>query len=50
MTDPAHAEPGVSVVCTVYDLQHLTYPDFFTASERAHRLDNKTFHAELHNA
>ena len=37
MTDPVHAEPGLPVVSTVYDLQHLEYPSFFTASERANR-------------
>jgi glycosyltransferase involved in cell wall biosynthesis len=37
MTDPVHAEPGVRVVSTVYDLQHLEYPFFFTARERANR-------------
>jgi glycosyltransferase involved in cell wall biosynthesis len=37
MTDPAHAEPGMPTVCTVYDLQHLEYPDFFTVNERATR-------------
>jgi glycosyltransferase involved in cell wall biosynthesis len=29
--------PGVPVVSIIYDLQHLTYPTFFTASERAVR-------------
>jgi glycosyltransferase involved in cell wall biosynthesis len=37
MTDPAHAEPGVPIVSTAYDLQHLEYPSFFTAAERATR-------------
>jgi glycosyltransferase involved in cell wall biosynthesis/SAM-dependent methyltransferase len=37
MTDPAHAEVGTPTVCTVYDLQHLEYPDFFTLNERANR-------------
>jgi len=37
MTDPAYAEPGVPIVCTVYDLQHLEYPSFFTTAERAAR-------------
>ena len=37
MSDPIHAEPGIPVVSTVYDLQHLEYPMFFTATERASR-------------
>jgi len=37
MTDPVHAERGIPTVCTVYDLQHLAYPGFFTAAERATR-------------
>jgi glycosyltransferase involved in cell wall biosynthesis/SAM-dependent methyltransferase len=37
MTDPVHVERGIPTVCTVYDLQHLAYPSFFTAEERANR-------------
>src|SRR5207302_1345195 len=37
MTDPILAEAGIPVVNIVYDLQHLAYPSFFTAEERAHR-------------
>ncbi|MCC6164904.1 MAG: glycosyltransferase [Acidobacteria bacterium] len=37
MTDPLRAEPGVPVVSLLYDLQHLTYPMFFTAEELANR-------------
>jgi glycosyltransferase involved in cell wall biosynthesis/SAM-dependent methyltransferase len=37
MTDPAHVELGTPTVCTVYDLQHLEYPDFFTVDERVNR-------------
>jgi glycosyltransferase involved in cell wall biosynthesis len=37
MTDPQHAEPGVPTVSVIYDLQHLAYPDFFSAAERGHR-------------
>lgn len=36
-TAPTFAEPGVPTVCTIYDLQYKTYPDFFNAAERAHR-------------
>ncbi len=37
MTDPLHAERGIPTVCTVYDLQHLAYPSFFTPAERVNR-------------
>ncbi len=37
MTSPQFAEPGVATVCTLYDLQHLAYPWFFSGAELAHR-------------
>ena len=36
-TAPERAEPDLPVVSVVYDLQHLAYPQFFTAQERANR-------------
>jgi glycosyltransferase involved in cell wall biosynthesis len=36
-TAPVLAEPDVPVVSVVYDLQHLAYPQFFAAAERANR-------------
>ncbi len=44
MTDPLNAEPGIPVVSVLYDLQHLTYPTFFSATEIAHR---ENFYARL---
>ena len=32
-----HAEPGIPAVCTIHDLQHKTYPEFFTADDNANR-------------
>lgn len=32
-TTPAYAEPGIPVVCVVYDLQHHAYPQFFDPAE-----------------
>ena len=32
-TSPTYAEPGIASVCTLYDLQHKTYPQFFTADD-----------------
>ena len=36
-TAPTYFEMGVPTVCTIYDLQHKTYPQFFDAAEVAHR-------------
>lgn len=36
-TDPTYFEPGIPTICTVYDLQHKTYPEFFAAADVAHR-------------
>ncbi len=32
-----NAEPGIPAVCTIYDLQYKTYPEFFTPDEVIHR-------------
>src|SRR5262249_49421684 len=37
MTDPVLAEPDIPTVSILYDLQHLAFPDFFSAAERDHR-------------
>jgi glycosyltransferase involved in cell wall biosynthesis len=37
MTAPTFAEHGVATVCTLYDLQHLAYPWFFSNAEVRHR-------------
>jgi glycosyltransferase involved in cell wall biosynthesis len=39
MTSPHFAEPDVPTVCTLYDLQHLAYPWFFSAAELTHRTE-----------
>ena len=36
-TAPTYFEPGIPTICTVYDLQHKTYPEFFAAADVAHR-------------
>ena len=36
-TSPHYAEPDIPIVCTVYDLQYKTYPDFFDPQEVLHR-------------
>lgn len=36
-TAPTYAETGIPVVCTVYDLQYRTYPEFFAPEDVAHR-------------
>lgn len=36
-TAPVRAEPDLPVVSIVYDLQHLSYPQFFTPQERTNR-------------
>lgn len=40
-TAPLYFEHGVPTVCTIYDLQYKTFPDFFTPEELA--LRDKTF-------
>jgi len=36
-TAPTYFEPGIPTVCTIYDLQYKTYPEFFAAADVAHR-------------
>jgi glycosyltransferase involved in cell wall biosynthesis len=36
-TDPTYHSNGIPTVCTIYDLQHKTYPEFFSAEELARR-------------
>lgn len=36
-TAPTHYEPGIPTVCTIYDLQYKTYPEFFSPEDVAHR-------------
>ena len=36
-TAPTYFEPRIPTVCTIYDLQYKTYPEFFTAEDVAHR-------------
>jgi glycosyltransferase involved in cell wall biosynthesis len=36
-TAPTFYEPGIPTVCTVYDLQYKTYPEFFAPEDVAHR-------------
>lgn len=36
-TAPTYSEPGIPTVCTIYDLQYKTYPEFFTPGDVAHR-------------
>ncbi|MBA2710823.1 MAG: glycosyltransferase family 4 protein [Tatlockia sp.] len=36
-TAPTYSEPGIPTVCTIYDLQYKTYPEFFKAEELIHR-------------
>lgn len=40
-TAPTYFELGIPTVCTIYDLQYRTYPEFFTAEDAAHR--DRTF-------
>lgn len=40
-TAPTYFEPGIPTVCTIYDLQYKTYPEFFAAEDVAHR--DRTF-------
>ncbi|CAG4901900.1 glycosyltransferase family 4 protein [Paraburkholderia saeva] len=36
-TAPTYCEPGIPTVCTIYDLQYKTYPEFFAPEDVAHR-------------
>lgn len=36
-TAPTYFESGIPTVCTIYDLQYKTYPEFFSAEDVAHR-------------
>ena len=36
-TSPTYFELGVPTVCTIYDLQYKTYPEFFSPEDVAHR-------------
>lgn len=36
-TAPVYFEAGIPTVCTIYDLQYKTYPEFFSAADVAHR-------------
>lgn len=36
-TAPTYFELGIPTVCTIYDLQYKTYPEFFAAEDAAHR-------------
>ncbi len=36
-TAPTYFETGIPTVCTIYDLQYKTYPEFFAAEDVAHR-------------
>lgn len=36
-TAPTYAEPEIATVCTIYDLQYKTYPEFFAPEDVAHR-------------
>jgi glycosyltransferase involved in cell wall biosynthesis len=36
-TAPTYYEPSIPTVCTIYDLQYKTYPEFFTPEDVAHR-------------
>lgn len=36
-TAPTYFEPGIPVVCTIYDVQYKTYPCFFEPEDLAHR-------------
>ncbi|MBA2652450.1 MAG: glycosyltransferase family 4 protein [Tatlockia sp.] len=47
-TAPTYFEPGIPTVCTIYDLQYKTYPEFFSEEERIQR--NRTFTEACRNA
>ncbi len=40
-TAPTYSDPSIPTVCTIYDLQYKTYPEFFAAEDLAHR--DRTF-------
>lgn len=40
-TAPTYAVAGIPTVCTIYDLQYKTYPEFFSPEDVAHR--DRTF-------
>lgn len=42
LTTPSYYEKGIPMVCTLYDLQYKTHPEFFTATERLNR--ERSFH------
>lgn len=37
LTSPTYSEPGIPVVCTIYDLQYRAFPQFFAVEDAAHR-------------
>jgi hypothetical protein len=37
LTAPTYFEPGIPTVCTIYDLQYKTYPEFFATEDVSHR-------------
>ena len=47
-TAPTYFEPGVPTVCSIYDLQYKTYPEFFTPEDVAQR--DQTFIAACRRA
>ena len=47
-TAPTYFELKIPTVCTIYDLQYKTYPEFFTAEDVAHR--DRTFIEACHRA
>lgn len=36
-TAPTYFEKGIATVCTIYDFQYKTYPEFFSTEEASHR-------------
>ena len=47
-TAPTYYDPAVPTVCTIYDLQNNTYPEFFAIEDVAHR--DATFNEACHKA
>ncbi|MBA2656792.1 MAG: glycosyltransferase family 4 protein [Tatlockia sp.] len=47
-TAPTYSEPEIPTVCTIYDLQYKTYPQFFNEGELFQR--NQTFITACHSA
>jgi hypothetical protein len=37
LTAPTYFESGIPTICTIYDLQYKTYPEFFAVEDLAHR-------------